>query len=40
VHTIKVIAGYSLADEAPVFLVVFGLPAAVALSLAWYWSKG
>jgi hypothetical protein len=33
-------AGYSWADEAPVFLVVFGLPAAVAALLAWRWSQG
>jgi hypothetical protein len=47
-HTIKVIAGwvgvaragYSLADEAPVLLAVFGVPAAVALFLARYWSNG
>ena len=31
-------AGYSVADEAPVFLVVFGVPAAVAALLAWRWS--
>ncbi|HUL78920.1 MAG TPA: hypothetical protein VL691_16765, partial [Vicinamibacteria bacterium] len=28
-------AGYSVADEAPVFLVVFAIPAAVALLLWW-----
>jgi hypothetical protein len=28
-------AGYSVADEAPVFLLVFGAPAAVALLLWW-----
>jgi hypothetical protein len=28
-------AGYSVADEAPVFLVVFAVPAAVALGLWW-----
>ena len=33
-------AGYSIADEAPVFLVVFGVPAAVAALLAWHWSRG
>ena len=33
-------AGYSLAEEAPVFLVVFGVPAALALLLARYWSSG
>jgi hypothetical protein len=31
-------AGYSIADEAPVFLVVFGVPAAIAALLAWRWS--
>jgi hypothetical protein len=28
-------AGYSVADEAPIFLVVFGVPAAIALGLWW-----
>jgi hypothetical protein len=28
-------AGYSVADEAPVFLLVFAIPAAVALLLWW-----
>lgn len=28
-------AGYSVAEEAPVFLVVFGVPAAVAAVLWW-----
>ncbi len=28
-------AGYSVADEAPVFLLVFAVPAAVALLLWW-----
>lgn len=28
-------AGYSVADEEPIFLVVFALPAAVALLLYW-----
>lgn len=28
-------AGYSVADEAPVFLMVFGIPAAVALFILW-----
>jgi hypothetical protein len=28
-------AGYSVADEAPIFLVVFAVPAAVALLLWW-----
>lgn len=28
-------AGYSVAEEAPIFLVVFAVPAAVAMFLAW-----
>jgi len=28
-------AGYSVSEEAPIFLVVFGIPAAAAL-LAWW----
>jgi hypothetical protein len=28
-------AGYSVADEAPVFAIVFGVPAAVALFVWW-----
>jgi hypothetical protein len=28
-------AGYSVAEEAPIFLVVFAVPAAVAVFLAW-----
>jgi hypothetical protein len=28
-------AGYSVADEAPMFLIVFGVPAAIALVLRW-----
>jgi hypothetical protein len=28
-------AGYSVAEEAPVFLLVFGIPAAVALVALW-----
>jgi hypothetical protein len=32
-------AGYTLADEAPVFLVVFAVPAAVALLLLWRLSR-
>jgi len=31
-------AGYSVADEAPVFVVVFAVPAAVALGL-WWWLR-
>jgi hypothetical protein len=33
-------AGYSVADEAPIFLVVFGVPAAVAGLLMWWLSRG
>jgi hypothetical protein len=29
-------AGYSVAEEAPIFLVVFLVPAAVAVLLAWW----
>jgi hypothetical protein len=28
-------AGYSVAEEAPIFLIVFAVPAAVALLVAW-----
>lgn len=33
-------AGYSVADEAPVFLVVFAVPAAAALLVLWKLSRG
>ena len=33
-------AGYSVAEEAPVFLLVFSVPAAVALLLARHWTAG
>lgn len=33
-------AGYSVADEAPVFLIVFAVPAAVALLVLWKLSRG
>jgi hypothetical protein len=33
-------AGYSVREEAPVFLVVFAVPAAVALVVAWRLSRG
>jgi hypothetical protein len=33
-------AGYTFADEAPIFLVVFILPGAVALLLVWKLSRG
>ena len=32
-------AGYSVAEEAPVFAMVFGIPAALALLLWWTWSR-
>jgi hypothetical protein len=31
-------AGYSVAEEFPIFLVIFALPAAVALFIWWKWS--
>ena len=33
-------AGYSVAEEAPIFLVVFAVPAAVALVVLWKVSRG
>jgi transporter family protein len=33
-------AGYSVADEAPVFLLVFAVPAGVALLAGWWVSRG
>lgn len=33
-------AGYSVAEEAPIFLVVFAVPALVALLVAWGVSRG
>jgi len=33
-------AGYSVADEAPIFLVVFAVPVAVALLVLWWMSRG
>jgi len=33
-------AGYSVMEEAPVLIVVFGVPAAVAGILWWYFSRG
>ena len=33
-------AGYSVADEAPIFLIVFVIPAAVALLVWWTYSRG
>ena len=32
-------AGYSVADEAPIFAVVFAIPAAVALLIWWRYSQ-
>lgn len=32
-------AGYSVAEEAPIFLVVFAVPAAVAILVAWWLSR-
>jgi hypothetical protein len=32
-------AGYSVADEAPIFLIVFGVPAAIALLVWWKLSR-
>lgn len=33
-------AGYSVAEEAPTFLVVFAVPALVAVFLVWRFSRG
>ena len=33
-------AGYSVAEEAPIFLLVFAVPAAVAALIAWTLSRG
>jgi hypothetical protein len=33
-------AGYTIADEAPIFVVVFAIPAAVALLVFWSLSRG
>lgn len=33
-------AGYSVAEEAPIFLLVFAVPAAVALLVVWKFSRG
>ena len=33
-------AGYGLADEAPIFVVVFAVPAAVAAFLWWWFARG
>jgi hypothetical protein len=31
-------AGYSVAQEAPIFLAMFGVPAAVAAFIVWKWA--
>ena len=33
-------AGYSVAEEAPIFAVIFAVPAAVALLVWWRYSRG
>ena len=33
-------AGYSVAEEAPIFAVIFAVPAAVALFVWWHYSQG
>lgn len=33
-------AGYSVREEAPIFLVVFAVPAALALLVLWRFSRG
>jgi hypothetical protein len=33
-------AGYTVAEEAPIFLVVFAVPVVVALLVAWKLSRG
>jgi hypothetical protein len=33
-------AGYSVAEEAPIFLLVFAVPAAAAVLVAWSLSRG
>jgi hypothetical protein len=33
-------AGYTVAEEAPIFLVVFAVPAAIALFVVWRVSRG
>jgi hypothetical protein len=32
-------AGYSIAQEAPIFLLIFGVPAALAAVIAWRWAS-
>lgn len=33
-------AGYSVAEEAPIFLLVFAVPATAALLVGWFLSRG
>jgi hypothetical protein len=33
-------AGYTVGQEAPIFLVVFGVPAAAALLVGWWLARG
>lgn len=33
-------AGYTVAEEAPIFALIFGVPAVVALFVWWYCSRG
>ncbi len=33
-------AGYSVAEEAPIFAVIFAVPAAMALLVWWRYSRG
>jgi hypothetical protein len=33
-------AGYSVAEEAPIFALIFAVPAAVALFVWWHYSRG
>jgi hypothetical protein len=32
-------AGYSVAEEAPIFILIFAVPAAVALFIWWHYSR-
>jgi hypothetical protein len=32
-------AGYSVAEEAPIFILIFAVPAAVALLIWWHYSR-
>ena len=33
-------AGYSVAEELPIFLLIFAIPAAIAIFLWWKYSRG